>query len=229
MLLLKSKWFWICTGLSICIVIFLAVVIHRANQRQAVIKVYKAVDPAPPVTPLSPGDTPVSDTHTQTNTPGIYTRDKTSNKGVSDNFSEGTTSSTDVPTDNDFSADEHRSLEAGAVEVDDFYTDAATASEASYATQRLAELRIEIPQRLQERLDLLELVEELAPSNGGPPELSPLRDKLDEEAVQLRRTIFELGNDYIMYSEGDFSPFQPGGEFYELLQLNHMGFKKAVE
>lgn len=102
-------------------------------------------------------------------------------------------------------------------------------AEAAYATQRLAEIRIELPQLLQDRLDLLERVEELAPSNGAPPELSPLRDKLDEEAVLLRSTIFELGNDYIMYSEGDFSPFQPGGEFYELLQLNHMGFQKAVE
>lgn len=107
MVLLKSKCFWIWTGLGICTAIFFAVVVHRANPPQEVIKVYKAVDPAQPVTPLSPGGIRVSGAPPQTSASDLYARDETSNEEVSGDFSEDTPVLTDAFTDDDFFADEY--------------------------------------------------------------------------------------------------------------------------
>ncbi len=217
MVLLKSKRFWICSILIFCAVIFLGVVVHRANQPQAVIMVYKAVEFQPRRTPKAPApplradsasaeaDTPVDGGHsdfsqdTETETTDRYTQHELPPTNV------------DTPTGPHLASDP-----------------TAVPEEEADWPERLAEIRVEIPQLLLERLDLLELVDELAPSNGGPPELWRLRDDIFEETLKLRRTIFDLGTDYITYSHGDFSPFQPGGEFYDLLELNHMGIIEGV-
>ena len=219
MVLLKSKWFWICSIFTFCAAIFLGVVVHRANQRQAVIKVYKAVEFLPHRTPEVPAYPLRSDSASPETDPPVDWEHR--------DFSQDT----ETDTTDTFTLDEHPPADVDATTVSHLNTevDAEVDAETVVTAERLAEILNELSPLLQHRLDLLERVEELAPSNGGPPELSPLRDKLDEEAFQLRRTIFELGNDYIMYSEGDLSPFQPGGEFYELLRLNHMSFREAVE
>ena len=219
MVLLKSKWFWICSIFTFCATIFLGVVVHQANQPQAVIKVYKAVEFLPHRTPEVPADPLRSDSASPETDPPV--------DGEHRDFSEDT----ETDTTDTFTLDERPPADVDATTVSHLNTevDAEVDAETVETAARMAEILNELSPLLQHRLDLLDRVEELAPSNGGPPELSPLRDKLDEEAFQLQRTIFELGNDYIMYSEGDLSPFQPGGEFYELLQLNHMSFRGVVE
>ena len=222
MVILKSKFFWICTIFTVCAAIFLGVVVHRANQPLPVIKVYKAVELPQRRTPEVPAEPLMSDSASAETAPVDWRRRDFSQFPETDTTDTFTQDAL-PPADVDPTTVSHLNTEVDAV------ADAETDAVASFAAERLAEIRIQLPQLLQDRLDLLDRVEELAPSNGAPPELSPVRDKLDEESVQLRRTIFELGNDYLTYSEGDFSPFQPGGEFYELLRLNHMGFRKAVE
>ena len=99
----------------------------------------------------------------------------------------------------------------------------------SQIEEKIAELRTKIPQTLQERLDLLDFVEELAEFSREDEEIYLLRREAFEKTRELRKTIFALRREYTRYSDGDISPFQPGGEFYDLFAQNHIGVKRIVE
>ena len=90
---------------------------------------------------------------------------------------------------------------------------------------KTAELRKKIHQALEERLDLLDLVETLSEFSSEDQEIYLLARQTYEKTRELRKTIFSLSHQYTRYSDGDFSPFQPGGELYELFDQNNIGFR----
>ena len=144
-------------------------------------------------------------------------------------FSDSASDDTDVFTHtvNDFFENEQLSPEVGNVQADDFNTDVEAEAEAAYAAQQIAELGIKISQALQERRDLLDMIEELAPFSRKEAELYELRQQLQQEAHDMRKTIFSMSADYIQYT-GDITDFQPGGEFHALMRQNHIGIQRAV-
>ena len=79
----------------------------------------------------------------------------------------------------------------------------------------------EIPQKLEERLELQKIVSELAPDYGDNPELDAIRDMADEDARKLMFTIADMIGEYVHLSRDD-TPFIPGGEFYDLLQATDL-------
>lgn len=87
---------------------------------------------------------------------------------------------------------------------------------------KTVELRNRIHQALEERLDLLDLVDELAEFSREDKEIYLLRRQAFEETRELRKAIFTLCNLYIHYTQND-SQFQPGGDFYDLMVQNHIG------
>lgn len=217
-MLFKSKWFWISAVLSICAVIFFALVHHQAKQPQKVIKVYKAVGPAPRKTPQPPADATVTGQTRHDTDPEMDTTDMP----LAD-FSEDASHRTDgfTHTRDDF-YDEPNHPDAADAPADDLNTDVAAEAEAAYVAQQVSELRIEISQALQERLDLFDQIFALADFGMEDEEPYALRQQLQKEAGELRKTIFNLCGEYIDYTMDD-SPFQPGGEFYDLMEQNYIG------
>lgn len=214
-MLLKSKWFWICTGLCVCVGIFLGVIRYKAKQQQEVQKIYKVVDIVPTKTRQSAADTTAAEQVSNELENDPETERVSSDIDAWDLFQDTETDNAHglpQPSDDSF-ADENFSSPDTDSEADDFDADIEAA--LAYAEQRLPELRIEIPKLLRERLEVEDRIEELEPS--------PLRDELFEKKRQLQDTIFGLCSEYTMYSFGDSSPFQPGGEFYQLLRQNGMG------
>lgn len=223
---LKSKWVWIATVLSVCTLSFLGQIVYQTNYTPKVIKVYKATVTPQPVTPQSPEESsaPVP---TQPAPHDAATKMDTFDDTSIADFSEDASDDTDAFThtaDDLFTAEQFHPDTDAALEVD---TDAEAEAEAAYVAQQIAELRIKIPQALQERLDLFYLIEELAEFTMEDEEPYALRMQLQEEARELRKTIFLMSNQYIHYTR-DYSPFEPSGEFYDLLEQNHMGIRKAV-
>jgi len=223
---LKSKWVWICGVFSICAAIFLGLVVYQAKQPQEVIKVYKVTKPAQPVTPQSPEESPAP-VPTQPAPHDAATKMDTFDDTSIADFSEDASDDTDAFThtaDDLFTAEQYHPDTDAALEVD---TDAEAEAEAAYVAQQIAKIHIEIPRLLQERLDVLDLVEALAPSNGAPPELAPLREEFRQETRDLRTAVFNLSHEYLRYTNQDFSAFQPGGEFYDLMRQNNIGVKRG--
>ena len=220
----KSRWFWICVVFSVCAAVFFGIAIHQAKQPPEVIKVYKVVKSVQRVTPQSSEDSSIAGTISH-ETEEMGTFAETAGADFLDDASHHTDEFTHIS--DDFFVDELPAPEIADAQVDDLNTDSATQAEGALATQKLAELRIEIPQHLQERLDLLDLVEELAEFAREDEEIDLIRRQTFDETVQLRTTIFDLSHEYIRYSDGDLSPFQPGGDFYDLFVQNHMGVESA--
>lgn len=223
----KSKWFWICAVLSVCALIFFGLVVHQANQRQEIIKVYKATMPSQSVTPHTPEESSVPVPTRPAPHDAATKMDIFDDTAIVD-FSDSALDDTDAftHTADDFFADESYHLDSDDAAAPELDTDTAPAAGEPDATQRLAKIRIEIPQALQERLDVLDLVEALAPSNGAAPELAPLREELRQESRDIRTSIFYLISDYFRYTN-DISPFKPGGEFYDLMCQNNIGVKRG--
>ena len=94
---------------------------------------------------------------------------------------------------------------------------------------KTVELRKKIHQALQKRLDLLDLVETLSEFSSEDEEIYVVVRQAYEKTRELRKTIFSLRREYTHYSDGDISPFQPGGEFYDLFAQNHIAVKRIVE
>ena len=93
-------------------------------------------------------------------------------------------------------------------------------------SQQLEKLHIEIPQKLQERLDLLHLIEDFdILSNDEDVRL--IRQQTREKTEELMRTIFDLATYHLLYSKGDISAFRPGGEFYDLMEQNQMSMQEG--
>ena len=220
----KSRWFWICVVFSVCAAIFFGIVIYQAKQPPEVIKVYKVVKPVQPVIPQSSEESSAPVT-TFRDTGEMATSGGTMSKDLSDDASHHTDEFTHIF--DDFFVDEQSAPKVADAQADDSNTDSATQAEGAFAAEKLAELHIEIPRHLQERLDLLDLVDELAEFAQEDEEIDLIRRQTFDEAVQLRTTIFDLSHEYIRYSDGDLSPFQPGGDFYDLFVQNHMGVESA--
>ena len=164
--------------------------------------------------PILPTDDDAAEIDTNVNTSG-------------EDFSDDASYNSDEFTDNfdELFADEQRHPNAADAPAPVSDADA----QAGYVAQQLEELRMEIPQRLVERLELLDFVEEHAEVTWeDDEEIYLLTRQAYEETHELRRAIFNLSRQYLRYSDGDFSPFKPGGEFYNLLEQNHMGVQEAV-
>ena len=231
-MLLKSKWLWICAVLSICVVIFLGVVFHRASQPQEVIKVYKTVElpvretarlrkaarsraaavskqiPAAPAAEMDNIDAPFTD----------FSDDEVD---TTDAFKDAFKHSSD-----DFWVDERIDISEAPLSG----VDPDAAADTEYIAEQLAELRIKIPQTLQRRIDLWEQVEmlsELYARNGEEPSLRV--EQLMEERRELTRTVAAMIHDYLRYTGEDVSPFRPGGEFYALMQQSGIGVGNGSE
>lgn len=227
MMFFKSKWFWICAVFAICGLIFLGFVIYQANQPPEVIVVYEVALPTTDATPKFPkknsAPVPTPQTHEARETDAfIEIVDDTSH------YSEHRSDEFPYISD-DYFADEQPPSDVTGAQVDVLNENAAKQAVATLAAEKLAELRIKIPIALQERLDLLDLVEEYAEFSRENEEIYLLRREAFEKSKELRKTIFSLRREYSRYSDGDISPFQPGGEFYDLFAKNHIGVKKIVE
>ena len=221
---LKSKRFWICSIFTVCTAIFFGVVAHRANQPQEVIKVYKVVEFPQHRTPQEPATLLRTDSAgTETDTPvdmgsGDFSQDTATE--IADAFTQ--TADELPPAGVDPAQVSNPNTEAQALDAEA----EALAAALALAAERLVELRIEIPRALESRREVLDLIDELVSyviSHGITPELSQIGDELNKERDELQDTIFEWCGDYIVYSGGDISSFQPGGEFYELMRQNGMG------
>lgn len=102
-------------------------------------------------------------------------------------------------------------------DINDKVAERSMGMTAEQIETRIKMLYQEIPQNLEERIDLQKIVNELAPDYGNNPELDAIRDIADEEARELMFTIADMIADYASLSQDD-TPFVPGGEFYGLLQ-----------
>ena len=220
---LKSKWFWLCSIITLCAAIFIGIVVHRANQPQEMIKVYKAVEipqhrtPQETV-PLLRVDSASTETGTPVNTgSGDFSQDTETN----------TTEAFTAP------ADALPAADVNTTQVSHPTTDAEVDAEAdalavaiALGAERLPELRIEIPRALEARLEVLKLNEELVSyvnSYGITPEISELAAELNTERDELQKKIYGWCHEYILYTGSDGSSFEPGGEFFELMRQNGMG------
>ena len=222
----KSRWFWISAVFIVCAAVFFGIAIHQAKQPPEVIKVYEVVKPVRSVTPQSSERASISGT----------TSPETGEKGTSDedagsDFLDDASyqMDEDAHISDDFFVDELLAPEVVEAEPDDLTTDSATQAEAAYAAQRIADLRIEIPQQLQERIDLMDLLDdkELAEISWEDEDIYLLRRQVFEDTIKLRTAIFDLSHEYLRYSDGDLSPFQPGGDFYDLFVQNHLGIVRV--
>ena len=220
---LKSKWFWICSIITLCAAIFIGIVVHRANQPQEVIKVYKAVELPQYRTPQVP---PLESTNAGADTEApVETRVETRREDFSQDIE------TDTPEAFTAPADALPAADINTAEVSDPNAEAdaeaaALADALASVAGRLEEVRVELPRALEDRIEVLQLSDELVSyvsSHGITPELSALADKLNRERDELREKISGLCNEYLMYTLLDGSPFEPGGEYYELMERNGIG------
>ena len=92
----------------------------------------------------------------------------------------------------------------------------------SPVAEKVAFLRQEIPRTLNLRLDMFQLVEELAEFGVRDPNLSLLTDQVYEESRTLMRAIFDLCSRYSLLTNDD-SAFKSGGEFHDLMKQNGIG------
>ena len=218
---LKSKWFWICSIITLCAAIFIGIVVHRANQPQEVIKVYKAIELPQHRTPQVP---PLESTNAGADTEApVETR--------RENFSQDI--ETDTPEAFTAPAEALPAADVDTAQVSHPITNAEVDAEAealavaiALGAERLPELRIEIPRALEARLEVLKLNEELVSyvrSHGITPEISELAAELNTERDELQEKIYGWCSEYILYTGLDGSSFEPGGEFFELMRQNGMG------
>ncbi len=216
---LKSKWFWICSIITLCAAIFIGIVVHRANQPQEVIKVYKAVElpqHRTPQVPLLESTNAGADTEAP-----VETRREDFSQDIEMDTPEAFTAPAEAlpAADVDTAQVSHPTTNAEAAA-------AAKAEFVAMGTKRLPELRIEIPRALEDRLEVLQLSEELISyvrSHGITPELSEFAAELNTERDELEKKILGWCSEYILYTGLDGSSFEPGGEFFELMRQNGMG------
>ena len=135
-MLFKSKVFWICAVLTVCAAIFFGVMVHRANQPQEVIKVYKTVEFTPRKTPQHPADNDIAGQIPHDAATGVDTTDTTIV-----NFTDDETHNMDTSTrtTNDFWVDEPTAVDTtDALEIAEL--NAAAQAETEYIAQQLTEL-----------------------------------------------------------------------------------------
>ncbi|RKU22566.1 hypothetical protein C6500_03430 [Candidatus Poribacteria bacterium] len=95
-------------------------------------------------------------------------------------------------------------------------------------TEKLAALHRVYPRVLERRLAALELIEneELAQFAQKDPELRLLRNQADELGSDLLHITVRYNGEYAMFTR-DLSAYEPGGDFYELMEQNHIAFGPA--
>lgn len=94
--------------------------------------------------------------------------------------------------------------------------------------EKLTALHRVYPRVLERRLAALDLIEneELAQSARKDPDLRLLRNQADELARNLRHATYLYNGEYAMFTR-DRSAYEPGGDFYELMEKNHIAFGPA--
>ena len=97
-------------------------------------------------------------------------------------------------------------------------------------TEKLAALHRVYPRVLERRLAALELIEneELAQFATEDPEMLLLRNQADELANNLHHSTFRYNGEYLLCTR-DLSAYEPGGDFYELMEKNHIAFGSAKD
>ena len=95
-------------------------------------------------------------------------------------------------------------------------------------TEKLTALHRVYPRVLERRLAALELNEneELAKFARKDPDLFLLRKHADGLANNLLHATFRYNGEYAMLTR-DLSAYEPGGDFYELMEQNHIAFGPA--
>jgi len=223
-MLLKSKWFWTSAVLILCAAIYFAFMHPQTNQPQKVIRIYKPIDIGQRDTSQAPENrpapTPVSDEGVEKSTPAADVE--------SADISADTAHRTNTFADTANESPETEQPRPGTEEapVEEVNTYAATEAEAARAAEKIAELRIEIRQALQDRSDLWDLIYDLAEFGEGEP--YELRKQLVKEVRELRKTIITMCGEYMGYTLSS-ADFGPGGEFYDLMKKNHMGIGNHSE
>lgn len=97
-------------------------------------------------------------------------------------------------------------------------------------TEKLTALHRVYPRVLERRLAALELCgnEELAAFAEKDPELLLLRNQAQEIANNLLHSTFRYNGEYVRFTR-DLSAYEPGGDFYELMEQNHIAFGPAAK
>ena len=95
-------------------------------------------------------------------------------------------------------------------------------------TEKLSALHRVYPRVLERRLAALELNEneELAQFAREDPEMFLVRKRADELARNLLHSTFRYNGEYARFTR-DLSAYEPGGDFYELMEKNHIAFGPA--
>lgn len=203
-MLFKSKLFWISTALVICVMVFFAVTYYHAKQPSEPIIIYKDVVSEPrEKQQFSEGATKTKQTRYDT----ADEMDTTDTNPT--NLSENPFTDTDDESNDPITANG---------QADDLKID-TEAEEAAYNARQAAKLRTKISNVLQERIDLYDMINDLADFGVEDTEPFVLRQQLQEEAEELRKNIFKLIDEYASYTMDD-TPFQPGGEFSDLMEQN---------
>lgn len=96
------------------------------------------------------------------------------------------------------------------------------------STERLAALHRVYPRVLERRLAALELIEneELTQFARKDPELRLLRNQVDALANNLLHATVLYNGEYALFTR-DLSAYEPGGDFYQLMEQNHIAFGPA--
>ena len=96
--------------------------------------------------------------------------------------------------------------------------------------EKLTALHRVYPRVLERRLAALELIEneELAQFARKDPDLRLLRNQADELANNLLHAIVRYNGEYAMFTR-DLSAYEPGGDFYELMEKNRIAFGRAKD
>lgn len=206
----KSKLFWVSAVLIIWAVVVLFVIHHQTKQPSEPIKVYKDVEPYKKQQPSGPT---IETKQIRHHTAKEMDTTDTNRANLSENASHDTNAFTGI---DDASQGTSNQPKVDSVSADELKT------EAAYIAQKVAELRPQITQVLQERKDMLDMIGDLAEFGMSYEEPYALRQQLQKEAAELRTTIFNLCREYTRYTM-DSSPFQYGGEFHDLMEQNHIG------
>ena len=94
-------------------------------------------------------------------------------------------------------------------------------------TEKLTALHRVYPRVLERRLAALELNEVLAKFAMEDSEMFLLTNQAHELANNLLHSTFRYNGEYARFTR-DLSAYEPGGDFYELMEQNHIAFGPAA-
>ena len=219
----KSKLFW--GGVLLCVVVFFGVLLHRANQPQETIKIYKTVVPEKHSTIQS-----------------VDKQKAQNNQDINKTEVVSTPADSDVSTDSEDFTSENTQLSEAEVQAQestpapDIETDGGTKSEEErFFGLTLAEIEAKIPVLEAEiRTNLTKAVElytELRSTDGmagKSPEIAAWRDETWQEVKRLFNDVAHTGKilryrSFLRVTGVEEDPILPGGWIYELMEPLPMG------